>query len=437
MDSIQQQNLQTLDALGSQVTQKIAELQRLLDKHDIPQPSFAPNICDNIDQTPDSKLEIIPVKTALVEAARQIYVLALGPREYLNQVTLADKYDAAVMRAILVFEIDKAVPINGEASYAEISKKCDLAEREVKRFVKFAITNYIFYEHRKGYVSHSAVSALWATDADERNWALHNIRDVYLSTISFNDALSRPGFKGSDETNKTPRNILYGDSTDVFQYMSSDTQRWNAFHGAMRASKKFDTFSTSHVTEWSGWKKLPEGASVVDIGGSYGHVSKAIALAHPHLKFCVQDLPSVVSDAHKSLEPELADRISFSAYDFFSGPQPETADVYLLRWVLHDWPDKYAAKILRNTIATMKPGSRILLVDVILPEPNTVPKYKEKSARATDLQMYAFVGAIERDVDMWRELIAKVDSRLEIVDIQRPSLGGHGILEVKLNEGTL
>ena len=45
------------------------------------------------------------------------------------------------------------------------------------------------------------------------------------------------------------------------------------------------------------WEKLPEGSLVVDVGGGVGAQSLTLATHHPHLRFVVQDLKSVVDGA--------------------------------------------------------------------------------------------------------------------------------------------
>ena len=62
-------------------------------------------------------------------------------------------------------------------------------------------------------------------------------------------------------------------------------------------------------------------------------------------------------------------------------PQRLMADVYVLRFVLHDWSDKYAAQILRNLLPALRPGARIAIMENILPEPNVMPKMVEKIQR--------------------------------------------------------
>ena len=122
--------------------------------------------------------------------------------------------------------------------------------------------------------------------------------------------------------------------------------------------------------------------TVVDVGGSEGKYSIALAQSFPNLNFIVQDLPAVVRavGAKKLVPPQLADRVTFMTHDMFK-EQPVTADVYLYRWVFHDWPDAYVVKILRQLIPSFKHGARLIINDTILPEPNTLSEVQERKVR--------------------------------------------------------
>jgi len=73
-------------------------------------------------------------------------------------------------------------------------------------------------------------------------------------------------------------------------------------------------------------------------------------------------------------------RIDFMAHDFFT-EQPVTSDVYLLRYILHNWLDEYAVKILQQPVPVLKPGARVLINNHLLPEPNTASLTTEKEVR--------------------------------------------------------
>jgi chemotaxis methyl-accepting protein methylase len=111
----------------------------------------------------------------------------------------------------------------------------------------------------------------------------------------------------------------------------------------------------------------------------YGQVSIALANRHPLFRFVVQDRPETVSDGSSKLPAELTDRVTFMAHDFFTEQPIKGADVFLLRWILHDWSDKYAIKILRALAPALKPGVRILINEAVIPEPGVLSPFDERS----------------------------------------------------------
>ena len=68
------------------------------------------------------------------------------------------------------------------------------------------------------------------------------------------------------------------------------------------------------------------------------------------------------------------------AHDFMT-PQPVIADLYLIRYIFHGWADTAVVKILRQLIAALKRGARVLVNEHILPEPGTASLTKERDAR--------------------------------------------------------
>jgi len=107
-------------------------------------------------------------------------------------------------------------------------------------------------------------------------------------------------------------------------------------------------------------------------------MSAALAKAHPNLtQVVVQDYKHTVEGGEAQLPKELAGRVTFQAHDFFD-PQPvKGADVYILRHICHNWSTENSAKIIKTIVPAMKPGSKILLVEVVV-----VPSNQEESSVA-------------------------------------------------------
>lgn len=102
-----------------------------------------------------------------------------------------------------------------------------------------------------------------------------------------------------------------------------------------------------------------------------GQTCFAIQDACSNATFIVQDVNPAVLEKGRQIAatmPTLANRISFVQHDFFE-PQNVTADIYLLRHIFHDWSDADIIKIARNIVPALKNGSRLLIIEGVMPPP--------------------------------------------------------------------
>ena len=137
-------------------------------------------------------------------------------------------------------------------------------------------------------------------------------------------------------------------------------------------------FEVGHVLESFDWD-LVENGTVVDVGGSHGVVSIEVARKYPSLQFVVQDRAEVINAVQ--LPEDVAGRVTLMPYDFFMEQPVKDADVYLYRWIFHNWSDKYCLKLCRALIPALKPGARLLIQDILLPEPGELSFFQERKAR--------------------------------------------------------
>ena len=88
--------------------------------------------------------------------------------------------------------------------------------------------------------------------------------------------------------------------------------------------------------------------TIVDVGGGHGPLLAAILAAAPASRGVLYDLPRVVANAPSLLRKQgVADRVAIAEGSFFDSV-PGGGDAYLLKNVIHDWPDETALHILRN-----------------------------------------------------------------------------------------
>jgi hypothetical protein len=282
--------------------------------------------------------------------------------------------------------------------------------------IRFAATSYTFREVEPGIVEHTALSALLATNSVIASTLKHQTHDLLPVTAKLNEAVDRYAKDGkmSGEPDETAFALAHGlrkgESLFAWYSRAENEARKKAFHEFVSGFGKSSLFAMDKVAEVPFWKSLPRDARVVDVGGSTGHVSVSLASRFESFRFVVQDLPEVVSGASSLLSEEMRERIEFQAHDFMSVQPVQGANVYLLRWVLHDWSDKYAAKILSNIAAAMGPQSQVVVIESITPPPGAVTKHEEKSLRAMDLQMMMVLNSKERDLEGWRKVVAMVEN---------------------------
>lgn len=106
---------------------------------------------------------------------------------------------------------------------------------------------------------------------------------------------------------------------------------------------------------------------------------------------------TVIREAEARKPADLADRVQYMHHDFFQ-PQPVCGDVYFLRAILHNWSDTYAVRILRNLIPVLNPGTKIIVCDLLIPEPGTIPSQQDRLLRTTNIIMTTCFNASDREM---------------------------------------
>lgn len=161
--------------------------------------------------------------------------------------------------------------------------------------------------------------------------------------------------------------------------------------------------------------------TLTDVGGGYGALIAEILDAYPLMKGIVADLPSVVPGAEKLLRDRgLENRCQTVSCDFFQ-EVPAGGDAYLLSHVLHDWPDDKCQIILKNCRSAMTPRSKLLVVEMLVPQGN-----EPSVAKMLDLEMLVITGGCERTREEYRRLLEVSGFKLSHVI---PTKGGICVLE--------
>ncbi|HEX4699679.1 MAG TPA: methyltransferase [Actinomycetes bacterium] len=146
---------------------------------------------------------------------------------------------------------------------------------------------------------------------------------------------------------------------------------------------------------------FPTTGTICDVGGGQGVLLAAILAARPGLRGIIVDHPTVLDQARTFLQEQgLADRVELVPGDLMASVVAH-ADLYLLKWVLHDWDDATGERIVRTVARSMPPGARLLVIEGDLPHNAVDPRFS-----MIDLQMLVVTdGGRERTSDQLGRLV--------------------------------
>ncbi|KAB5536171.1 O-methyltransferase-domain-containing protein [Coniochaeta sp. 2T2.1] len=418
----------TLSELAEKVFASTKQLEAFLDAERLPQPSFAA----------DGPTYVVPktahkatqnARVAVAEAALKLFNLVSGPSELLPNIT-ANYHTMFCLQWLLHFNVLSHVPLNGTTTYGALAAAAKVPESQLKSVARMAMTSAILVEPETGVVAHTANSAMFLKAPAMRDWAGYMFEASIPTAAAMVEATER--WAGSAQKTETAYNIAFKHDLPFFDHLSQNEQLTAQFSRYMKSVTDGQAMDLSHLVNGFDWKSLADGSLVVDIGGSTGHGSLALGAAYPGLKFEVQDLDVVASK-----QVTTAPQVSFKSHDFFK-PQPTIgASVYLLRMIIHDWPDAEAQTILRNIVPALTPEeSTLLIMDTVLPLSGRLPSIRERVIRTRDLTMRQVFNAQERGLEDWEALLKSVDPRLELRHVEQPDGSNMSLLTVKLKAGS-
>jgi hypothetical protein len=209
---------------------------------------------------------------------------------------------------------------------------------------------------------------------------------------------------------------VHGDR--FFDHLRRHPEQEAAFQASMTARSEQEAGDVVAAYDFGGIGRL------VDVGGGHGILLGAILRSAPDLHAVLVDQPAVVEEARRRLIAEgVADRCQLVPGDFFA-EVPAGADAYLLSRVLHDWTDDDARRVLATCRSAMGPGSRLLVVEAILPERAA----DQPAVIRMDLYMLVLLGARERTEAQFRRLLADAGFEVRRV-VPTRSVAGLSVIE--------
>ena len=224
-----------------------------------------------------------------------------------------------------------------------------------------------------------------------------SLRDLVLAITQPSQWLPLNEFTTSVRTGQSQAEAALG--MGFFDYLEQHPSQAREFSAGVASTTALWVADDARVIDTTGVKLA------VDVGGATGSLLHLLQLANPTLRGIIFDRPNIVDDAvaHTALRG-LAERTDVVGGDFFEAVP--AADLYLLKFILHDWDDENCVKILSRCREAMLPGGRLAVIELVL------GKLSDPGFGALmDMNMLAASSGQERSLDEYDALLTLPSTR--------------------------
>jgi len=169
---------------------------------------------------------------------------------------------------------------------------------------------------------------------------------------------------------KTPTAFEVYFKTPLFPWLQNHPEELKRFH---RGMTEIENYIDKGVTLDVHLDDLGPNITLVDIGAGHGGLAMQFLKRYPRWNAVLQDRAEVIPEARQFWQDNMPEametgRVSFLPHSFFDPtPLPPTSDgspyVFLIKSVLHNWPDDTVKLMLQNLLPAAPPGTILLIVN--------------------------------------------------------------------------
>lgn len=284
---------------------------------------------------------------------------------------------------------------HGPMTVDDLAEQSDVDRRALFRMMRALASVGVFAEGEPGVFALTPLAETLRSDHSD------SMRDFALMMVEDYNWKSWQGLHESVKERDVAFDRVHG--MPIFEYFEKHPGHREIFARAMTSISGIENLAIAESYDFSSIGTL------VDVGGSQGHLLATILRRHPRLRGVLFDRPSVIEQARRApflQDKELHGRVTFEGGDFFKAV-PAGGDGYLMKSILHDWPDEQCATILSRCREAMNPDGRVLVVDTVL-EPGNEPQW----GKLMDINMLVLTGGRERTEREFAELFSQAGLRL-------------------------
>lgn len=281
---------------------------------------------------------------------------------------------------------------SGPKSAAELATEIGVNPDRLYRLMRATSCVGVLAEGPDGKFSQTPMSAVLCKDARPslRGYATMTGRDWHARGWGQLESCVRTGKQALDQ--------VYG--MPIFEYFTQNPVEAEIFDEAMTDLSTIDSPAVADAYSFDGIH------SIVDIAGGRGLLLATILQRHPEMRGTLYEMPHVLEGAKTGALKPVMDRCTLASGDMFSSV-PSPTDAYIMKHIIHDWPDEQCIQLLQACRKGVNSGGKLLVVDCVIQ-----PGNEFSPAKFLDVQMLIFPGGRERTEPEFRALLAKADWKL-------------------------
>jgi hypothetical protein len=190
----------------------------------------------------------------------------------------------------------------------------------------------------------------------------------------------------------------------AFEYLAANPEYAEVFFAGMGSLSELETVPLTAAYDFSRF------GTIVDFCGGRGALLAEVLGRAPRSRGVLVDERAGGNGAAEALAAAgVADRCTIATSGLFD-PVPAGGDAYLLKHVVHDWPQAQVAEILKNVRAAINPDGRLLLMEFVVPTGRT-----QHISKLVDLWLMLLVGGRERTEEQYAAVLADAGFQLSTV----------------------
>jgi hypothetical protein len=284
---------------------------------------------------------------------------------------------------------------HGSKSADELAREVGADPSALYRLMRAAASVGVLSEGADGKFSETPMSAILRSNSKPslRGFAIMHATEWHARGWAHLEYCVRTGEQALDK--------VYG--APIFQFFAQNPEEAQVFNQAMTDLSTLDSPAVADAYSFS------EIHSLVDVAGGHGLLLATIMARNPHLKGTLYEMPHVVEGAERGPLKPMMDRCTFASGDMFASV-PAGADAYIMKHIIHDWPDDVCIKILTACRKAVNPGGKLLVVDNVIQPGNDF-----HPGKFLDIQMLIFPGGCERTEKQFRDIFAAAGWKLNRV----------------------